>query len=546
MVHTIRNRVLALLANASGRQAEEGDGQLLHRFVHHRDESAFEALLHRHAGLVWGVCRRSLGHDQDAEDVFQATFLVLAQEAARIRKPEALASWLHGTARRLAQRLKRDLARRRHHELSASQHAESEVSSDLAVPELRELIDEEIARLPAKYREVFTRRVLSGQSKQQIALELGRDPGTIGVHLCRARKQLERQLARRGMALTAALTTAALTPSASVAIPAQVVDTVLQAIHNPLTVLPERIAVLLVGGGRATTRFTTRKVIGFVLVAVTFVAAGAWPLTPRGTPRAGQASSPEKPPASAEPPVASDDIKPEKPPRYFIRLVKTDLQREFAPMKTDIFVLLDATPALSGGKIVKSKLDLANLGKALKQYVKADAKLHFTVFYEDDDQDPDRHDNGDVLRLAMTGFGHWIGFPKVTAWVSTGPARLTWKVAAAPFADTDGGPEGEEPSTTNELARAYPVRTRLSRYLASGADCAVTILPSLDKEGGKIPKKVRDAVSDAVGKVKLGRKKRITFSTAHVRDQKEQQLLINALREFGNELGFVETVVSMR
>jgi hypothetical protein len=86
MALSLRNRVLCLLARATWDDADQCDSHLLHRFVHHQDESAFEVLLRRHGRMVWAVCRRSLGHEQDAEDVFQATFLVLAQQAARIRK----------------------------------------------------------------------------------------------------------------------------------------------------------------------------------------------------------------------------------------------------------------------------------------------------------------------------------------------------------------------------------------------------------------------------------------------------------------------------
>src|SRR5215472_1873170 len=102
-------RRLAVPADTQGLS----DVQLLDRFTRHREESAFAALMRRHGGLVWGVCRHVLRQEQDAEDAFQATFLVLADKARAIRKREALACWLHGTAYRIAMTARREASRRR-------------------------------------------------------------------------------------------------------------------------------------------------------------------------------------------------------------------------------------------------------------------------------------------------------------------------------------------------------------------------------------------------------------------------------------------------
>src|SRR5215467_1345629 len=92
-------------------RTEENDEQLLHAFAAHHDEAAFAVLVRRHGPMVLGVCRRVLGHQQDAEDAFQATFLVLAQRAASLRDPRALASFLYGTAYHLASKVKRAAGR---------------------------------------------------------------------------------------------------------------------------------------------------------------------------------------------------------------------------------------------------------------------------------------------------------------------------------------------------------------------------------------------------------------------------------------------------
>jgi len=131
------------------------DRQLLHDFSVQRDQTAFAALVRRHGAMVFGVCQHVLHHPQDAEDAFQATFLVLAQSAPDIRKRDAVASWLHGVAYRTAMRAKRDLARRRLHERQTMAMAKTQPHWDLALLDLQGIVDEEIQRLPEKYRAPF-------------------------------------------------------------------------------------------------------------------------------------------------------------------------------------------------------------------------------------------------------------------------------------------------------------------------------------------------------------------------------------------------------
>ncbi len=142
---------------------EMTDHQLLEAFLANRDDTAFAALVKRHGPLVLAVSRRVLQQLQDAEDAFQATFLVLAQSTS-IRKTEAVGSWLHGVAYRIALRAKRDITRRRVHEREVKALPHSSPSSDLAWPEVQVILDEEIQGLPEKYRAVFVLCCLEGKS----------------------------------------------------------------------------------------------------------------------------------------------------------------------------------------------------------------------------------------------------------------------------------------------------------------------------------------------------------------------------------------------
>jgi RNA polymerase sigma factor (sigma-70 family) len=154
------------------------DTQLLQRFSAVRDEAAFAHLVHRHSGLVWGVCQRVLRHQQDAEDAYQATFLILARQAASIRRAETVGGWLYRVAYRVALRADANRSRRRHHETQAANRTHECLSSELAWRELQDVLDAEVQRLPEKYRSPFVLCCLEGQSKADAARHLeGLVPG---------------------------------------------------------------------------------------------------------------------------------------------------------------------------------------------------------------------------------------------------------------------------------------------------------------------------------------------------------------------------------
>ncbi len=186
------------------------DADLLGRFVRHGDHAAFAALVRRHGPTVLGACRRVLRDAHAADDAFQATFLVLAKKAAALERPAALGPWLYGVAVRTALTARAGAARRRAQERKAAV-AEAVAADDGPVwRELRPLLDEEVARLPDKYRVPFVLHHLEGRTVEDVAGRLGCPRGTVAARLARARERLRGRLVRRGVALSASALAAAL------------------------------------------------------------------------------------------------------------------------------------------------------------------------------------------------------------------------------------------------------------------------------------------------------------------------------------------------
>jgi RNA polymerase sigma factor (sigma-70 family) len=177
------------------------DGQLLGCFIEHRDEAAFAALVHRHGPMVWGVCRRLLNH-HDAEDAFQATFLVLSRKTASIRPRELVANWLYGVAHHTALQARRTATRRRAREKQVTATPEPEVVQQDFWHDLQPLLDEELSRLADKYRGVIVLCDLEGKTRKEVAVQLGCPEGTVAGRLARARAMLAKRLARRGVVLS--------------------------------------------------------------------------------------------------------------------------------------------------------------------------------------------------------------------------------------------------------------------------------------------------------------------------------------------------------
>ncbi|HVS37999.1 MAG TPA: sigma-70 family RNA polymerase sigma factor [Gemmataceae bacterium] len=218
------------LRRAVGTPADAAsDAALLGRFIVSRDQAAFELLLWRHGPMVLSVCRRMLRCDQDAEDAFQAAFLLLARKAASIRRRESVAGWLYQTACRVALRARVTARKQPATAPVGAEPTAPDAEPDFVWRELRPILDEEIRRLPEKYRLVIVLCWLQGRTHAEAARELGCPRGTIGVRLHRARDILRGRLTRRGLALSAGALALLAAERAAASAPAAIVHAALKA-----------------------------------------------------------------------------------------------------------------------------------------------------------------------------------------------------------------------------------------------------------------------------------------------------------------------------
>ena len=199
----------------AGQGSTSTDADLLKHFSIHHDDQSFAHLVERHGSLVWGVCRRVLNHAQDAEDCFQAAFLVLARKAGTLQKDASLGAWLHRVAYRLALRSKATAARRQTEEGRAAAMNPVSCEREESWQELRKLIDQELEHLPQIYRVPLVLCYLEGKSNAEAARELGWPLGSVKGRLGRGRDLLRKRLQKRGLTLAGATLVALLTEHAS-------------------------------------------------------------------------------------------------------------------------------------------------------------------------------------------------------------------------------------------------------------------------------------------------------------------------------------------
>ena len=265
----------------AGALADAEDQELLEQFAANQNEAAFAALLRRHGPMVWGVCQRLVPHRQDAEDCFQATFLVLCRKAGSIGRADQLANWLFGVARRAALNSQSQRARRARHEALCPTLPDVSGAAPAPWDDTPSVLDEELARLPARYRQPLLLCGLEGMTHAQAGKSLGWPVGTVAGRLSRGREMLRSRLERRGvMAPGAALSALLIAESAPACVPPQLVSAsvrsavaMFMAGQSAPPDIPATVAALV--RGVLNKMFVHRVLTQSVLVAVAALALGS-------------------------------------------------------------------------------------------------------------------------------------------------------------------------------------------------------------------------------------------------------------------------------
>jgi RNA polymerase sigma factor (sigma-70 family) len=283
-------RVLRTLVDTH-REEQASDRELLRRFVDQRDEDAFTALVRRHGAMVLGVGLRVIRHQQDAEDVCQATFLLLASKARLINWRDSVANWLYEVAYRLARKARDASHRRSSREAKIRPKPAPDVEADITLRDLQKLLDEELSRLPKKYRAPLLLCCLEGKSRDEAAQCLGLPLASIKSRLEEGRERLRRRLADRGVPLAVALAgVTLLAGSARATLPAGLVratrQAALAALAGEITTqhLSAKVARLIHDGVESMTHAKLRAVTS-VLFLVGALGLGSAALLLAGLPQ---------------------------------------------------------------------------------------------------------------------------------------------------------------------------------------------------------------------------------------------------------------------
>jgi RNA polymerase sigma factor (sigma-70 family) len=275
VIRHLRNHLLPDLSGLT-------DGQLLEKFITRQDEAAFAALLRRHGPMVFGVCRRLLRDPHDAEDAFQATFLVLVRKAASVVPRELLPNWLYGVAYQTAVRARSANAKRHRRERQVTDMPERPSAPRDPWDDLRPLLDQELAALPDRYRAAVVLCDLEGKTRKEAARQLGLPEGTLSSRLARARALLARRLARHGVGVSGGALAAVLSQNAAwPCVPAAVLSATIRAAARFAAgtagagaAISARVAALTEGVLKAM--LLTKLKLATAAFLAAFLVAGGW------------------------------------------------------------------------------------------------------------------------------------------------------------------------------------------------------------------------------------------------------------------------------
>jgi RNA polymerase sigma factor (sigma-70 family) len=308
-VNHLLGRVRELLTSANFGALP--DRELLEKFVADRDEAAFTALVRRHGSMVMGVCWRILRNPHDVEDAWQATFLILVRKAGAIRKRASVSSWLHGVALRVSQKLKRQQSRRPPTLAFVENGFSDPVLEAMSWQDVSRLLDEELNRLPERFRQPVALCYLEGKTRDEAAAELGWSFTTLRGRLEQGRKLLKRRLSARGVAFSAALVSAALAPGAALAVPRQWIANLVQTVTSSAWV-SNRVQNLVEGAIR--TMFLRKLSIPALVAGLVFgMLLSGWVYFSPETFHSVQAAQAPEPKSKEPAPKAKDKDKPATP-----------------------------------------------------------------------------------------------------------------------------------------------------------------------------------------------------------------------------------------
>jgi len=350
-----------------GEGASFTDGKLLERFVSHRDQAALEVLIRRYGPMVWGVCRRILANHHDAEDAFQATFLVLVRKAGSIKPREMVGNWLYGVARQTALKARATAAKRRAREKQVTDMPDPAVTEQQDLRhDLQPLLDQELSRLPARYRAVIVLCDLGAKTRTEAAQQIGVPEGTVASRLVRARAMLAKRLARHGLPVAGGTLAMVLSQQAAPAsVPTSVLSSTIKAASllaaGNAAVISDEVAALT--EGVLTAMFLNKLKSMMVVLLLILSGLGSGLLIVAAV---AAEQKPQQPAGDAkEKVVLADEGKPNKKIMELMRK-RLDAAKTTWNSRADLFVagkikvapqeLIDASERLT-----KSQLDMTDI-----------------------------------------------------------------------------------------------------------------------------------------------------------------------------------------